>query len=158
MLVYLALGSNLGNRVLNLSEAIVQIAEKTGKISAVSSVYETQSWGFESENLFLNQVISVDTGLSPLEILAETLKIERNIGRTEKTNQVYQDRIIDIDLILCDNLVFKSEILTLPHPLFHQRRFVLEPLSEIAPDLIHPILKKTINRLFEDLQAVNQTV
>jgi 2-amino-4-hydroxy-6-hydroxymethyldihydropteridine diphosphokinase len=152
MLVYLALGSNLGDKPLNLSEAIAQIAEKTGKISAVSAVYETEAWGFESDNLFLNQVISVDTALSPLEVLAETQQIEKNIGRTEKTNHVYKDRIIDIDLILYDNWVFKSETLTLPHPLFHQRRFVLEPLNEIAPDLIHPVLKITIGGLLETLK------
>jgi 2-amino-4-hydroxy-6-hydroxymethyldihydropteridine diphosphokinase len=158
MLVYLALGSNLGDKLLNLSEAVAQITEKIGEISTVSSVYETQSWGFESDNLFLNQVISVNTGLSPLEILTETQKIEKNIGRTEKTDHVYKDRIIDIDLILYGNWVFKSECLTLPHPFFHQRRFVLEPLNEIAPDFIHPILKKTIARLLEDLHSINQTV
>jgi 2-amino-4-hydroxy-6-hydroxymethyldihydropteridine diphosphokinase len=146
-LVYLALGANLGDRDLNLLKAIAFIAERIGIFSAISSVYETPAWGFESDNLFLNQVVCVETDLSPQEILTETQNIEKEIGRTEKTNHSYLDRLIDIDLILYDDLVFKSENLTLPHPLFHQRAFVLEPLNEIAPELVHPVLHKTVKEL-----------
>jgi 2-amino-4-hydroxy-6-hydroxymethyldihydropteridine diphosphokinase len=150
-LVYLALGSNLGNRNLNLLKAIALIAKRIGVFSAISSVYETDPWGFDSENSFLNSVVCVETSLSSLEILRETQNIEKEIGRTEKTQHSYQDRLIDIDLILYDDLVFKSETLALPHPLFHLRQFVLEPLNEIAPDLVHPVLHKTVKELLSEL-------
>jgi 2-amino-4-hydroxy-6-hydroxymethyldihydropteridine diphosphokinase len=149
--VYLALGSNLGDRSWNLQKAIALIAEKIGVFSAISSVYETKAWGFESENDFLNMVVCVETGLSAQEVLRESQNIEKEIGRKEKTNHSYQDRLIDIDLILYDDLVFKSETLELPHPLFHRRTFVLEPLNEIAPNQIHPVLQKTAKTLLSEL-------
>jgi 2-amino-4-hydroxy-6-hydroxymethyldihydropteridine diphosphokinase len=148
--VYLALGANLGDRDLNLLKAIELIAEKIGIFSAISSVYETLAWGFESEHPFLNQVVCVETDLSPQEILTETQNIEKAIGRTEKTKHHYQDRLIDIDLILYNDWIFDSENLKLPHPLFHQRTFVLEPLNEIAPELVHPVLQKTVKTLLDE--------
>ena len=151
--VYLALGTNLGDKNKNLQKALVLIAEKIGVFSAVSSTYETKAWGFESENSFLNMVLAVSTSLPPLELLKITQKIEREIGRTKKTNHTYQDRIIDIDIILYGNLIYKSEELELPHPLFHLRQFVLEPLCEIDADLIHPILQKNIQTLLKSLKG-----
>jgi 2-amino-4-hydroxy-6-hydroxymethyldihydropteridine diphosphokinase len=133
--VYLALGANLGDKSLNLLKAIALIAGRIGILSAISSVYETEPWGFESENSFLNMVIKVETGLSPPELLEITEELEKEIGRTEKNTPVYQDRIIDIDIILYDDLVYDSEKLTIPHPLYKERAFVSEPLKEIAPDL-----------------------
>ena len=140
MTAYLALGTNLGDRHFHLQEARSLIAEKIGSFSAVSSIYETEPWGFESENKFLNQVVAVKTDLNPFEILSRTQEIEQQIGRKEKTGRSYQDRLIDIDLILYGDMILNTEKLQLPHPLFHKRRFVLEPLNEIAPDLVHPVL------------------
>ena len=147
--VYLSLGTNLGNKYNNLLQAIDYIAERIGRISAVSSIYETKPEGFESENDFLNSVVCVETLLSPEETLFETQAIEKALGRTQKTDHSYHDRIIDIDLIVYEDLVLQSENLQLPHPLFHKRRFVLEPFNEIAPDFLHPVLHKTIKELLE---------
>jgi 2-amino-4-hydroxy-6-hydroxymethyldihydropteridine diphosphokinase len=152
MIAYLALGTNLGNKRFNLQEALLLIAGNIGSFSAISSVYETEPWGFASENKFLNQVAAVKTDLNPFEILKQTQEIERQIGREEKTVRFYQDRLIDIDLILCDNIVLDAGKLQLPHPLFHKRRFVLEPLNEIAPDLMHPVLRKTVTQLFREFE------
>ena len=147
MTVYLALGTNLGERQSHLQQARILIAGKIGRFSAISSIYETEPWGFESRNKFLNQVVAVETDLSPLEILDRTQEIERQIGRKKKTAHSYQDRLIDIDLILYGDTIINTEKLQLPHPLFHKRRFVLEPLLEIAPDLVHPILGMTVKEL-----------
>jgi 2-amino-4-hydroxy-6-hydroxymethyldihydropteridine diphosphokinase len=149
---YLALGSNLGDKNKKLLIALALIAEKIGAVSDVSSVYETEPWGFKSENAFLNQVVSVKTSLSSSKLLDAIQTIEKEMGRTPKTRQEYEDRIIDIDIILYDNLIFKSETLELPHPLLHLRRFVLEPLNEICPDYIHPVFKKKIKKLFHELR------
>lgn len=134
-MLYLALGTNLGDKNINLLKAIAYIAERIGIFSAISSVYETQAWGYESENTFLNMVVAVETNLAPEVILKETQTIEKLIGRTSKSNGSYQDRIIDIDIILYGDLVYKSETLQIPHPLFHKRDFVMNPLKEIAPHL-----------------------
>jgi len=148
--VYLSIGTNLGNKPINLLNAIAHIADKIGKISAISSAYETKPWGFESENDFLNMAVCVETSLPPNEVLTLSQSIETTIGRSQKTTLSYQDRIIDIDLIDYNELIIQSENLQLPHPLFHKRKFVLEPLNEIAPDYIHPVLKKKVSELIEE--------
>jgi 2-amino-4-hydroxy-6-hydroxymethyldihydropteridine diphosphokinase len=149
--VYLSLGTNLGNKTGNLLQAIGEIAEKIGVLSAISSVYETKPWGFESENNFLNMVVCVDTVLTPEEILTLTQFIEKSIGRTKKTDDSYHDRFIDIDLITYNDLILQLETLQLPHPLFHERRFVLEPFNEIAPNYVHPVLNKQVTELLNAL-------
>ena len=128
---YLALGTNLGDKDRNLQLALEKIAEHIGTISAVSSVHASDPWGYESENRFLNQVIKVETELSPLELLKAAQAIEKQMGRTRKRSVRYQDRIIDIDIILYDDLTYQSEELTIPHPLYRERPFVMEPLGEI---------------------------
>jgi len=153
--VYLALGTNLGNKPANLLRAMGYIAEETGIFSAISSVYETKPQGYESENDFLNMLVCVETSLPPTEILRITQSIEKKMGRLEKTkNSSYRDRIIDIDLIAYNDLILQTENLQLPHPQFHRRRFVLEPFNEIAPDYVHPVLRKKVKELFKNLNLL----
>jgi 2-amino-4-hydroxy-6-hydroxymethyldihydropteridine diphosphokinase len=148
---YLALGSNLGDKNKNLLIAIAFIAEKVGIFSAISSIYETEPWGFQSKYSFLNMVASVETSLLPEELIKITQHIEKEMGRMPHSHSIYQDRIIDIDIILYDKWIYQSENVEVPHPLFHQRRFVLEPLNEIDPDFIHPVLNKTMRALLAGL-------
>jgi 2-amino-4-hydroxy-6-hydroxymethyldihydropteridine diphosphokinase len=138
-LVYLGLGTNLGDKNANLNDAIKSVSDSVGTIISISSFIETKSWGFDSENLFLNAVISVASDLLPLEILKITQQIEINLGRTKKTTDSYADRIIDIDILFYDDLIVDLIELKIPHPLITERDFVLLPLIEIAPNLVHPV-------------------
>ena len=148
-MVYLGLGTNLGDKEQNLRMSVKKIEERIGNVVSLSAFYATAPWGFSSENSFLNAAVCVDTTLLPLQVLEETQRIERELGRTEKSvNGLYADRLIDIDLLLYDDRVMDAEGLILPHPLMTERRFVMEPLSEIAPDVVHPVLHKTMKELF----------
>ena len=149
MYVYFSLGTNLGDKEHNLRLAVQKIEERIGNVVSLSAFYATAPWGFSSENSFLNAAVCVETTLLPLQVLEETQRIERELGRTEKSvNGLYADRLIDIDLLLYDDRVMDAEGLILPHPLMTERRFVMEPLSEIAPDVVHPVLHKTMKELF----------
>lgn len=151
-IVYLGLGTNLGNKAANLHAAVHLISGKIGKVISLSSFYATAPWGFESENSFLNAAICVETTLSPLEVLHATQAIERTLGRTQKSaDGIYHDRIIDIDLLLYNKEIIKTAELTLPHPLMLQRDFVMNPLVEIAPDVVHPVAGKKLRELFQKL-------
>lgn len=137
-IVYLSLGSNLGNRKQLLLDAIEKINKKVGNVIRQSSFYETKPWGFESENLFLNAAVKVTTKLSPTELLEVTQQIEREMGRKKKTTYNfkqqtpnYSDRPIDIDILLYDDLHVDLPELKIPHPLMQERDFVLVPLREI---------------------------
>lgn len=152
-IVFLGLGSNLGNKQLNLNQAIQMIGMEIGEILNVSSFYESVSWGFDSENVFLNGVVVISTELTPLVLLYETQRIEKKIGRKEKTKKGYADRIIDIDILFYDNLLINLPRLTIPHPHLHKRDFVLIPLAEVAPELEHPVLKKTMKQLADELSG-----
>jgi len=143
-IAYLALGTNIGNKRRNMITAAALLAERVGDVLALSGFYETEPWGFQSENTFLNAALQLETSLSPLELLKATQEIEIEMGRTQKSNGAYHDRIIDIDILLYEDLVLQTPELTLPHPLMHERLFVMEPLAEIAPNVIHPVFKKPV--------------
>lgn len=143
--VYLGLGTNLGEKEANLRTAINEIEKRIGKIYSLSAFYTTEPWGFVSENTFNNAVCCIETSLSPDELLKETQSIEQEMGRSKKTtNHIYSDRLIDIDILLYDNIIYNTPELTIPHPLICERDFVLKPLIEIAPEIIHPITGKKI--------------
>lgn len=156
--VYLGLGTNLGDKEQNLRIAIQKIEKQIGKVISLSAFYVTAPWGFASENSFLNAVACVETNLEPLEVLEETQAIEKELGRTHKSvSGMYNDRLIDIDLLLYENLILSTVStsgaeLNLPHPLMAQRDFVMRPLSEIAPDLVHPVLGKTMKEIYYEIE------
>lgn len=148
MNIYFSLGTNLGNKEQNLLLAVQNIEERIGKAISLSAFYTTAPWGFTSENTFLNAALCVETQLSPLEILKISQEIEREMGRTHKSvNGAYSDRVIDIDLLLYDDLILDTPELKLPHPLMQERDFVMRPLVEIAGDVVHPVLNKTMREL-----------
>jgi 2-amino-4-hydroxy-6-hydroxymethyldihydropteridine diphosphokinase len=139
----LLLGSNLGNRKLLLQTAIQQIELEAGQILSMSSIYETAPWGTESQNGYLNQAVCVQSRLTPFELLATLQKIEIDLGRTR--NIRWEDRVIDIDILLFENEIISTPTLTIPHPEMQNRRFALVPVCEIASDWIHPILLTVMN-------------
>ena len=148
--VYLGLGTNLGDKEANLRTAIYKLQERIGKQVSLSSFYETAPWGFESDHSFLNAAIGLETSLSPIEILHITQEIEKELGRTKKSvNGSYSDRLIDIDILLYDTLVLQTPELTIPHPLMTDRDFVMNPLIEIAGNVIHPTRQKTLSELYQ---------
>ena len=137
---YLSLGTNLGDKEGNLRQAIQLIEERIGAITSLSAFYVSEPWGFLSENSFLNACCGVNSVLAPNALLEATQQIERDLGRTEKShNGIYHDRLIDIDILLAfengQSITMQTPQLTLPHPLMHQRDFVLIPLRQIAPTL-----------------------
>ena len=142
----LLLGSNLGEVELNLSSALLLLQEQAGTITLLSSIYKTAPWGFEHENYFLNQVVIIDTGKTPGELLHIILEIEKKLGRIRKGTE-FSARTIDIDILFFNDLVLEKDDLIIPHPLLHKRRFALIPLSELIKNYIHPVLNKSISEL-----------
>jgi len=153
-LVYLSLGSNVGDRLANLHAAIA-LLRSLGDVVAVSSFYETEPVEFTSQAWFLNCAVELDTEKTPKELLDGILRIEQQLGRQRV--QKKGPRIIDVDILLFGDSVVQSQGLTVPHPAMQQRRFVLEPLAEIAPDARHPALKRSIREL-RDALPPGQTV
>ena len=145
-IVLLGIGTNLGKRENNLKQAFIQIEEHVGHILKSSSVYETEPWGFYAENKFLNQVIEVETNLGPPDFLEKIRMIESLLGRIRGQKQ-YSSRLIDIDILLYGDLIIDTENLKIPHPLLQERKFVLVPLAEIASEMIHPVLGKSLVEL-----------
>ena len=148
--VYMLLGSNLGDRELMMRQAIEKIQTEIGLVSAKSARYETEPWGNTDQPAFINMAIAVQTILEPSEVLERALNIEKDLGRTRLVR--WGSRTIDIDLIFyADEIIEIQGKLSIPHPEMQNRRFVLEPLAEIAPDYTHPVLKKSVKDLLHSL-------
>jgi 2-amino-4-hydroxy-6-hydroxymethyldihydropteridine diphosphokinase len=147
--VFLGIGTNLGNRKNNLESAVEKIGEYIGKVFHCSSVYETEPWGFETRDQFLNMVVEVKTKLEPSGVLGRLLMIESLLGRLRE-GKSYTSRIIDIDILLYNDQVIEKEALVIPHPRMHERKFVLVPLCEIAPEVIHPKFGKDVKSLLKE--------
>ena len=145
-MVYIALGSNIGNRLALLQEAVFCIGSRIGSILSVSKVYETPAWGFESE-AFLNACIKIETEQTALDVLDTLSTIENELGRDRNLSEGYQARPIDLDILLFNNEIISHERLLVPHPRMELRQFVLTPLADIAAKTLHPLLKKNIEEL-----------
>ena len=145
---YLLIGGNMGNRSANLQRATEEINRFCGQVTAISSVYETAAWGKTDQPSFYNQALILQTDLDPETLLTTLLQIEKQMGRERKERM--GPRVIDLDIILIDDLRIHTPQLIVPHPAMAERRFVLAPLAEIAPQVLHPLLHKTIARLLEE--------
>lgn len=147
-IVYLALGSNMGNRLSNLKAAVLNLTPQM-TVKQKSSVYETPPWGFTEQDAFLNQVVKVTTYLEPEPLLRHLKRMETALGRVP--NFQNGPRVIDIDILFFDKMIINTPPLVVPHPRLHERAFVLVPLAEIEPDFVHPILQRPINKILEDV-------
>ena len=154
-IVFLGIGTNLGNRELNLEQAITRIEEFIGPVLMTSSIYETEPWGFQTEDKFLNLVVKAETKLTPSGLLGRILMIESLMGRVRGPNR-YSSRLIDIDILVYEEMIIDQESLKIPHPLLQERRFVLVPLCEIASEMIHPVLKKSYAELLKICEDKNE--
>jgi len=149
-IAYLLLGGNLGNRQENLALALRLLNSEAGELTAVSSIYETAAWGKEDQPDFLNQAVALKTNLSALMLLNVALEIEEKLGRIRK--EKWGERLIDIDLVLFGDEIINIEgKLQVPHPEMQNRKFVMKPLAEIAPEVMHPVLKQTILQIAENI-------
>jgi len=153
MLVYLGLGTNLGDLELNLNTAICILEERIGNVISQSGFYSSDPWGFDSSNSFLNAVVGVETTYDAFEILTIVKTIESEMGRVKLKDTCYEDRVIDIDLLFFGDRIIESDSLIVPHPLLSKRVFVLQPLVEIAPNFLHPSLNKTMSALLKELSV-----
>ncbi len=147
-LAYLSLGSNIGDREAHLREAILRL-ESAGKLRSVSSIYETEPVEFTDQPQFLNCAVALETSSTPEQLMLQLLTIEKAMGR--QRIQKKGPRTIDLDILLFEEEAVRTPQLTIPHPAMQYRRFVLEPLAEIAPAAVHPVLKKTVKELLEAL-------
>ncbi len=147
--VFLGLGSNLGDREQNLSEALERIASEAGRIVRISSIYETLPWGFESGDRFLNMAVRLDTGLTP-QALLELLLLTETLLKRKREGTGYSSRTIDLDILMFGNMIINEKNLVVPHPRMALRKFVLVPLCEIAPAAIHPVMRKRISTLLRE--------
>ena len=144
-LAYLSLGSNVGNRERTLAQALQLLAAPDLRVVRVSALYETEPMELRDQPWFLNLVAEIETGLFPRQLLARTQKVEKELGRKRKVPK--GPRTIDIDILLYGDSVIETPDLTVPHPQMAERRFVLEPLAELAPELRHPVLRRTASEL-----------
>lgn len=155
-IVFLGLGSNLGDRVGFVQQATSLLTnEENIKLVSTSSFYETEPWNFKTENWFVNAVICISTSLYPYQLLKVCNRIESQLGRNREDEAGYNDRTIDIDILFYDDKVIDENEngvkLTIPHPRIHQRAFMLVPMLEIAPSFVHPVLKKSISDIYDEI-------
>lgn len=155
--VILSLGSSIGDKQKTLSSAVIQIERKIGRIISKSEIYESAPWGFADANNFYNLALSLETTLSPTEVLKKINIIEKNHGRERKKN-TYTARTLDIDIIFFGSLIISTKKLIIPHKFAHQRLFVLLPISEFDNNFVHPKLKKTIFELIKECKDDTKTV
>ena len=149
-IVYLGIGSNLGDRRINIEQALEFLKKiKDLEVSKVSSLYETEPAGGPGQGKFLNGVLKIETSLLPLELLEKLKGIEKKLGRNKGVSN--GPRPIDLDILFYDDVVIRGKELEIPHPRLHQRFFVLKPLAEIAPELIHPVLNKQAGQLLTEI-------
>ena len=149
-IAYIGLGSNMGDKIANLNKAIEELGKVPGnKVLAVSSFYKTEPVGGVEQDWFVNAAAEIETSLTPRELLNKLLYIEKNLGRVRDAR--WGPRVIDLDILLYDDLVMNEEGLSIPHPYLHERGFVLVPLAEIAPKVIHPKFKKSISELMRGI-------
>lgn len=151
--VYLSLGSNVGDRVGFLQQAASILGADNGiNIVSTSSFYESEPWQMNSENWFVNAIVQISTSYSPEELLDVCQKIENQLGRKRLESYTYQDRTIDIDILFYDSKIINTDRLTIPHRFFHRRAFTLVPMLEIAQDFVHPLFNKTVTDLYDELE------
>ena len=152
-IVYLSLGSNLGDRVGYIQQACSLLGNHSEiNIIATSSFYETEPWGMETNNWFVNAIVHITTTLPPELLLEECKKIEFLLGRKRNNESEYADRTVDIDIIFYDNLIINTPKLTIPHKHFHKRVFMIVPMLEIADDFVHPFFGRTVESLYEEIE------
>ena len=145
-IVYLSLGSNLGDREGNLERAIELLQERGLLLRKRSSLYETEPWGRTDQPLFLNMALEIETALEPRALLSELQRVEVQAGR--KKTYRWGPRTVDLDILLYNHIILNEEALKIPHPFMHEREYVLKPLDEIAPDAVHPVLQMSVHELF----------
>lgn len=144
--VYLCLGGNIGDTRNYLQNAVAMIGRRIGRVVSQSAVYQSEPWGFNAEQMFLNQVVVAETELEPHAVLELCLQIEAELGRTRSGNG-YEPRTIDIDIVFFGNRIIDQPDLQVPHPLMHRRNFVLRPLCDVAADFVHPVFGLTVKQL-----------
>ena len=148
--VTLLLGSDIEPRIKYLEEALHLLQNKVGNLLSVSSVYESEPWGFESSSRFLNAVVIMETEYTPEEVLEKCLAIENLAGRIRKINKEYSSRTLDVDILYYSDKIINEDDLIIPHPRMHKRRFTLLPLNELLPDFVHPVIGKTTADLLKN--------
>ena len=158
-IVYLSLGSNLGDRLGYVQQAASIIGTTQDiRIVATSSFYETEPWQMDSPNWFVNAIVQISTSLSPDELLIVIQRIEAQLGRERNDVRTYTDRTIDIDILFYDDKLINTDKLTIPHRFFHRRACMLVPMLEIAQDFVHPLFKKTVSQLYDELENPEQVL